>query len=298
MQTIAYVYADDTTHSLTVLGKAHQWLCATPPAPSKVGLLLHTCQRIEWYSRAQIVPPAVELLGHVSTPGARGALVRLAQIAAGSRSLIPGESFIHRQVYAAFTRLMPDHPLYGITREALLLATRAREEFSLSAKVDYSDLPTMLFTPGPHTPRQLLIIGGGMLARAVAAAPPPGYDHVVMWTRGPRKLRRVVEGLSNVSVVRHPSLARVLNGKLYDTVIATTNLHGDYLEHVLETITAPQARRVLDLCATPALTDRPANYRHLYDLDVLRALASANEEMTERAFLARRWIAEKAEVRV
>ncbi|MFD9196595.1 hypothetical protein ACFWCA_51490, partial [Streptomyces phaeochromogenes] len=136
MQPISYIFADDTTHSLAELGAAHQGLCASPPGPSHMGLLLHTCQRVEWYAAAEIMPPAFELLGRSSTSGQRAALVRLGQIAAGSRSLIPGERFIYRQVREAAARLAVDHPLYGVTRGALLLATRAREEFGLYAQVD------------------------------------------------------------------------------------------------------------------------------------------------------------------
>ncbi|MFI0942816.1 hypothetical protein [Streptomyces sp. NPDC021020] len=298
MQPIAYVYADDTTHTLTDLGAAHQALCAAPQFFSETGMLLHTCQRIEWYAVAESLPPALALLGRSQMFGERSALVRLAQIAAGSRSLIPGERFIHRQVQEAGLRLLPDHPLYAVTRDALALASRAREEFGLYARTDYSDLPGLFLTGGSTTPQQLLVVGGGMLARAVAAAPPHGYHRVVMMTRGPRKLRRLVEGLGNVTVVRHPSLDKALADEPYDTVIATTNLHGEYREHVRAAITGPRSRRVLDLCCTPALTDRPDQYHHLYDPDVLGVLTDANADMASRALQARQWIAQNVEVRV
>ncbi|MFD4113203.1 hypothetical protein ACFWSJ_07090 [Streptomyces niveus] len=298
MQPITYVYADDTTHSLAELGAVHQGLCASPPEPSHIGLLLHTCQRIEWYAVAEALPPAVELLGRSSACGQRAALVRLAQIAAGSLSLIAGERFIYRQVREAASRLMPDHPLHGVVRDALVLAARARQEFGLYAQVDYSDLPHILFDRCASEPRRLLVIGGGMLARAIAAAPPPGYDRVVMMTRGPRKLRRLVEGLGTVTVVRHTSLDRALGGRPYDTIIATTNVHGDYQQQVRAAAAGPQSRDVVDLCCTPALPERPNGYRHLYDPDVLRVLAEANRSMADRALQAREWIAQNVEVTV
>lgn len=298
MQPITCVFADDTTHSLTELGLAHQSLCASPPPFSQAALLLHTCQRVEWYAAAEAIPPTLALPWKASTTGYRDALIRLAQITAGTRSLIPGERFIQRQVLATASSLYPGHPIYDVIHGALSLATRAREHFELFAAVDYSDLPTLLLAKQPHGPKQLLVIGGGMLARAVAAAPPPGYERVLMMTRGPRKLRRVVEGLGNVTVVRRPSLARVLGGTSYDTVIATTNLHGDYRQQVQEAVTGPLSGQVLDLCGTPALETRPDGYCHLYDPGVLQALADANSDMTDRASLARQWIAEHAEVRV
>ncbi|WTW98248.1 hypothetical protein OG216_35095 [Streptomycetaceae bacterium NBC_01309] len=259
------------------------------------GMLLHTCQRLEWYT---VGGPATRLPALHDRPtvwGRRLALVRLTQIAAGTRSLVLGERFIHRQVLDAAGRLSSGHPLFHLTTDALHLAQQAREQFDLHAEVDYSDLPTLLLKPRGGT-RQLLVIGGGMLARAVAAAPPAGYERVVMLTRGPRKLRRLVEGLGNVTVVRAPSLAAALDGRPYDTVIATTNLHPDYQSRVADAVTSPLCGCVVDLCSTPALDRRPEHYHHLYDPEVLRTLAAANRDMAERAAHARQWIAQNAEV--
>lgn len=220
--SIVHISADDTTHSLAALGRTHQALCTEPPAPSSHGMLLHTCQRIEWYAIGSLAAPVPVLDGRPPIWGRRRALIRLAQIAAGTQSLVLGERFIHRQVLGAAGRVPFDHPLFRLTKDALRLAERAREEFDLHASVDYSDLPQLLLNHRGGTPaRQLLVIGGGMLARAVAAAPPNGYERVVMMTRGPRKLRRLVDGPGNVTVIRAPSLTRALAGRPYDTVIAT-----------------------------------------------------------------------------
>lgn len=292
---IAYVFADDTTHSLAALGHAHQALCARPPGASRHGMLLHTCQRVEWYAVGGSPSQVETLRRRPAVPGRRTALVRLAQIAAGTRSLVLGERFIHRQVLEAAGRLASDHPLFRLTTDALRLAEQAREKFDLHADVDYSDLPKLLLTPRGET-RQLLVIGGGMLARAVAAAPPAGYERVVMLTRGPRKLRRLVEGLGNVTVVRAPSLAKVLDGRPYDAVIATTNLQPHYRSRVADAAGSPLCGGVVDLCCAPAVDRRPEGYHHLYDPEVLRALAAANRDMAERAAHARRWIAQNAEV--
>lgn len=299
-RSVVCVFADDTTHSLTALGRAHQALCADPPAVSPSGMLLHTCHRVEWYAVGSPAAPVAALASQPRTWGRRQALIRLAQIAAGTRSLVLGERFIHRQVLGAAGRLPSDHPLFGLTKEALRLAEHARERFELYATVDYSDLPQLLLghqSGGPER-RLLLLIGGGMLARVVAAVPPAGYDRVVMMTRGPRKLRRLVDGLGIVTVVRAPSLARALDSWPYDTVIATTNLHPGYRRHVIEAACSPRCGGVVDLCCTPVLDQRPVGYRHLYDPDVLHILAAANQGMAQRADLARQWIAQHAEVTV
>lgn len=294
-RSVAHVFVDDTTHSLAAVGHAHQALCAAPPGPSRCGMLLHTCQRIEWYTACE---PSASIPALGSRPpvwGRRRALTRLAQIAAGTRSLVLGERFIHRQVVDAAGRLPADHPLFQLGTDALRLAEQAREKFDLHADVDYSDLPRLLLTPHNGSARRLLVIGGGMLARAVAAAPPAGYERVLMLTRGPRKLRRLVEGLGNVTVVRAPSLATALDGRPYDTVIATTNLHPDYRRVVADAASSPLCGGVVDLCCAPAV-DRREGYHHLYDPEVLHTLARANRDMASRAADARRWITQRAEV--
>ncbi|MDT3399831.1 hypothetical protein RKE29_24865 [Streptomyces sp. B1866] len=292
-----HVFADDTTHSLPALGRIHQTLCAEQPALQLEGMLLHTCQRIEWYAVGSPASPVPVLDGRPCHQGSRAALARLAQIAAGTRSLVLGERFIHQQVRAAAGRLPADHPLFRLATEALRLAEQARKTFDLHASVDYSDLPKLLLSRYGSAPgRLLLVIGGGMLARAVAAAPPAGYERVVMMTRGPRKLRRLVDGLGNVTVIRAPSLAAALTGRPYDTVIATTNLHPDYRAQVAAAACSSRCGGVVDLCGTPALDQRPEGYHHLYDPEVLRTLAVANRDLAERAALARQWIIQQAEV--
>ncbi|MGW0660109.1 hypothetical protein [Streptodolium elevatio] len=293
--SVAHLFADDTTHSLEALGQAHQALCAVPPGPSGHGMLLHTCQRIEWYTAGDSSASIRMLESRPRIWGRHRALIRLAQIAAGTRSLVLGERFIHRQVVDAVGRLTSDHPLFQLTTSALRLAEQAREEFDLRAEVDYSDLPTLLLTPRGDA-RQLLVIGGGMLARAVASAPPAGYERVVMLTRGPRKLRRLVEGLGNVTVVRAPSLETALADRPYDTVIATTNLHPEYRRRVADAASSPRCGGVVDLCCAPALDQRPKRYHHLYDPEVLHTLAAANRDLAERAAHARQWITQHAEV--
>lgn len=60
-------------------------------------------------------------------------------------------------------------------------------------------------------------------------------------------------------------------------------------------IRSTNARTILDLCCPPVLDERPTPYHHRYDTDVLLIPESANYEMTQRAALARQWIADNAE---
>ncbi|UGQ14341.1 hypothetical protein LO772_12565 [Yinghuangia sp. ASG 101] len=296
---VLHTFIDDTTHPLPALGRMHHDLTQNPPPRSAHGVLLHTCQRVEWYAVGDLAAPVPALRERPIFLGRQRALVRLAQIAAGTRSLVLGEQFVFRQVRAAAEQLPSNHPLFRLLVDALDLAERAREEFRLQAHVDYSDLPRFLLDHRDRgQARRLLIIGGGMLARAVAAAPPGTYEQIVMMTRGPRKLRRLVDGADNITVVRAASLRKALGGRPYDTVIATTNLGPDYRAWVSAAAWSPHCCGVVDLCGEPALDRRPARYLHLYDPDVLETLAEANRDVAERAVLARRWIAQHAEVLV
>lgn len=294
---VLHTFIDDTTHPLPALGRMHHELAGDPPPRSAHGMLLHTCQRIEWYAVGN--PPASipALRDRPVFLGRQRALIRLAQIAAGSRSLVLGERFVFRQVRSAAEQLPSDHPLFPLLVDALDLAEQAREEFHLHANVDYSDLPRSLLDHRDGTEaRRLLVIGGGMLARAVAASSLGAYEQIVMMTRGPRKLRRFVDDADNITVVRAASLPKALAGRPYDTVIATTNLSPEYRARVTEASWSPHCRGVIDLCGEPALEQRPARYLHLYDPAVLETLAEANRDIVERAARVRRWIAQHAEV--
>lgn len=285
-------YIDDTTHPPEVLGELHLRLIDNPPPLSSNGMLLHTCQRIEWYANdctalAPISLPKVSrtIFGHHQV------CARLAQIAAGTKSLILGEQEILSQVEAACKRLPSAHLLVPAVHEALELAKQARVMFALTATTDYPELARRLIesTQGA-TPRMLVVIGGGMLARSVAEECFPGRN-VTLVTRRPKKLaRHLTFPQSAVVVKKINDLREELANIDYDVVIATSSLTPSYCAQVTSLVLAERCRAIVDLCAVPTLDRTQVNYRHLHDAGVLQIIEEANKAMIERAAQARAWI--------
>ncbi|WP_331731303.1 hypothetical protein [Kitasatospora sp. NBC_01300] len=284
-------FNDRTTHTLTDLAAAHQHLLANPPAPSPTGVLLRTCHRTEWYSTTTDGPVLdlnTRIVGHDA------ATARLAQIAAGCLSVIPGEAFIHRQVSHAFAALPVTHPLRRAAAEPLLLATEARRRFGLESRFDYTDLTRQLLTqPGPAagTPTGFTaIVGGGMLARAVAAD--LAHDRaVIMITRDPKSLRNTLTRAGTPAVALRLTAARQdLAGHRFDLVLATNGIDHAYRTAIANLATNDGCQQVVDLCATPLLASGPGR-RHLHDDDVLATIATATATTAERAAQAAAWIA-------
>ncbi|MFJ1931609.1 hypothetical protein ACIPLC_15410 [Kitasatospora sp. NPDC086801] len=284
-------FNDTTTHSLRELGAAFQQLDGAAGMGSMTGLLLRTCHRVEWYE----AEPAAAAAAVLPTPlsrrltGHEAAASRLARIAAGTMSLVLGEQFVFQQVHAAFERLPVSHLLRPVGAEILLLATQARRRFGLRARLDYRDLArTLLDAPATH-PRNLVVVGGGMLAQAVARE--LGDErHVFLLTRSPKKLRRLLRpGNTRPTVLRITDLPDTVRDSGFDLVLATSGLTPDYLDHVASLADAPARSLVVDLCATPVLNGR-SKYQHLHHPAVITLIEEANRPAVEAARAASSWI--------
>lgn len=134
-----------------------------PEASRSTEVVLRTCHRFERYwaeeddfSLESRSPHGPVVIGHAAVSA------RLAQIAAGTVSLIVGESFVYQQVYAAFHGLPLNHLLSGAAAEA-------RRRFDLHAALDYSQLARMLLDDCSPADTTAVVVGGGMLAQALGA---------------------------------------------------------------------------------------------------------------------------------
>jgi glutamyl-tRNA reductase len=288
-------YIDLTTHAPGEVAGRYAQSSADVPASSASGVWLRTCHRLEWYegltpARTEItdfLPEARSVEGHAAVA------TRLAQIAAGARSLIVGERFVFDQVSAAFTNLGADHCLLHAAAEALSVAVEARRAFKLSAVLDYTGLCRLLLEDAAgDVRRSLVVIGGGVLARALAAEFARSRA-VVLVTRNPKKLRRnlAAAGVS-ATTCRITQADEVLVSQPYDLIIATSGVDALYREGIDALAAARDCRTTLDLCAIPVLEPGP-DYRHLHDPDVITIIEDANREVAARATEARAWIADR-----
>ncbi len=104
------VYIDHTTEPVEALGGLHHRFVRDPPKLQVPGLLLHTCHRVEWYSKAEGSLPVPELASGKEIFGERAALSRLSKIASGVMSIVVGDSLVFRQVVEAGCRLERTSP--------------------------------------------------------------------------------------------------------------------------------------------------------------------------------------------
>ena len=281
-------YIDATTHSLEILGHEYQKGAQASSGPTEA--VLRTCHRFERYwaegadfSLGSRRPPGSVVLGHDAVSA------RLAQIAAGTTSLIVGESFVYQQVHAAFQNLPPEHLLAGAAVESLATAAEARRRFDLRAALDYSQLARMLLDDCSPADTTAVVIGGGMLAQAIAAEL-ASTRSVVLITRSPKRLRRQLAGSGvRAAVSRIDSLSPDLADQGYNVVLATHGLEGEHRTRVVEISERANCLAVIDLCATRTMSDRPA-YLHLHHPVVLEAIEEANRGIADRAAAARLWI--------
>lgn len=295
---IQCAYIDATNRSWNQLGLIHDGLVAKPPEASPAGLLLHTCHRVEWFSVGAVAGPVIpELCDGQRIFGLSPSMTRLAQIAAGTRSLIPGEQFVREQVRRAVARLGPEHPMETVASQALVLADRARGAFDLKASLDYGAVPRMWFDSGAVQRSQLalVVVGSGMLAHAVIADTASAYRAVLCVSRDPKRLRRRSPGSPLARAVRPRSVAQALAGIRFHLVIATTNLSGEYRGVLRQLIHDPSCVATIDLCGAPVVEDSLEGYAHLHDPAVLALLHDANANAAARARAAAAWIADRAE---
>ncbi|MFF9212896.1 MULTISPECIES: hypothetical protein [unclassified Streptomyces] len=292
-QTLHCAYHDSTTQSIDQLGQLHASALAAQPQQTATGALLHTCHRIEWYSAGPVDGDTPTLAGAQTLTGYRPVVDRIAQIAAGCRSLIPGDRFVQGQVASVFEALPDEHPLRDAADSALALARQARTRFTLVADVDYPQLAGLLLTQqhagDADRGLPLLIIGGGSLARACARSL-GAQRRVIMVTRQPKRLRRSLRYSGTCpQVVTVAQAVEATNGHSFEAILATTLGHAAHHDTVLKLLSADGCRAVVDLCTVPLRLERPG-YTHLHAPQVLDTIARANQRTAVRAAQAARWI--------
>ncbi|MGY1965541.1 hypothetical protein ACW9HH_14960 [Nocardia gipuzkoensis] len=220
---------------------------------------------------------------------------RLAEIAAGLRSRIVGDGFVLSQVESAGQLLPEGHPCKPVVADSVALARRVRDELGFDAALDYPAAAlTVLAERAEPAGRTLLVVGGGMLGRAVAEqAGSAGYTHALIVTRTPSRLRKRLAGTTHpISLARVDGAREMLGTRRWDAVIATTALDERYRARIKTLIDSPECVGAVDLSGVPLrgrVTDR---YQHMYGLHFTALIQRQNRYVARRADLVRRRIAE------
>jgi glutamyl-tRNA reductase len=241
------------------------------------------------------------MVQHPSGLATLGNLTRIAQVAAGVKSLIPGDQLVLQQVAEAHARTSAQSEIHHVTRAGIKLAREARERFDLVPDVDYADVPRTLRSDSFAGPDLLVVVGGGMLARAVAAAPGPGYQRVLIATRNPKRLRQSIRSESHdgtpVSAANIGDVLTACSNRRFNLVVATTSPNELYRTKIVELIAHRNANATLDLCAEPISRDTVANCRRISEVDFKTWLYEANQTLHARIREASEWIISESESR-
>lgn len=296
------VYLDHTTSSVAALGLVHQRLVDAPPTDAHSGLLLHTCHRVEWYAGNEAEPPVPDLRDGATVLGRSQALSRLSQVASGARSLVVGDRLVLQQVIDAGARLPDDSIMRDFVTEAVEIATEARQRFDLTPAVDYADVPRVLRSQETSGAKQgslrMILVGGGMLAQAIAVGSGAAYGDVVMVTRSTSRLRRTMaaaHGQTAGITVSSSQHALTNHAQVpFDLVIASASSNPTYLQNVRGLARHDNVNLVLDFTATSSFSQRPSSYHHISDPGMIQWLRDSNLPVERRAAQAVEWIEERA----
>ncbi|MGF0320563.1 hypothetical protein [Nocardia fluminea] len=280
---------DTTVWPAQAIGAAHEHL-ADELATNTTGFILHTCQRVEAYTldRPAVLPdPSGEVIGRNSV--AR----RLTEIAAGVRSQVLGERFVLQQVALAGATA-EETPFTRVVGDAVMVATELRRRHNLDAALDYPEAALGILTDRqPARPDSLVVIGGGMLARAIAAHGRELYRNVMVVTRSPKRARRRLGEMAASTSVCTPAGAYALLGSTrWDAVIATTNLDETYRLKIGALVDDRSCVGAVDLSSVPLRRSCTEGYQHMYGQRFTSLVDQQNAEVADRVELVRRAIAE------
>lgn len=290
-------YFDSSVADLQEIGAHREWL-STGITPSDHEFVLSTGQRVELVSLEAIPaggrdPRMPETAGRVT--GESAVRQRLAEIAVGLRSRIVGEGFVLRQVDSACQRLPERHPCKPVVEDSVTLARRLREELGFAAALDYPAAAlTALAERSEPAGRTLLVVGGGMLGRAVAEqAGTAGYAQALIVTRTPSKARKKLERTTcPVSLSAVDGARERLGTRGWDAVIATSAVDGGYRARIKTLIDAPDCVGAMDLSGVPLRSQATDRYQHMYGPRFTALVHKQNRYVARRADLVRRRIAE------
>lgn len=244
-------YLDHKSSARNLLADLHECAPLWKESWQHREVILSTCLRYERYYFDNLESGYVLPLNWCQVDGIASTLNRLARIACGIESEILGERFIEVQVAKAFAASPVATPLGALGAEAIAIARTVRERHLHSASTDYDSLTFQVLRKirsSSRVPKMLVLIGSGMLARAIARrGGSEGYERVAVVTRSPRTLRQDVDGLWFAGP---PKLFKEHGDSApFDCVIATTSIDALYLEDLMPIFESRSCASMIDLSA-------------------------------------------------
>lgn len=288
--SLSCAYIDASVLPMSQLAQLYHKLSLETTWHPPESFCLVTCQRVEVYSMG----PPLDLSGlrdMVHLLDSVAVRQRLSEVAAGVRSHLLGERFILEQVERSARSLPVDHPITPLVVEAIEVAKQARQTHSFIAVADYPELVSRLL---PQDGGLTLVVGGGMLAQAVAARLANDMTDLVMVTRSLKKLRRSLAILDlRVNTINYFNLAAVLDGRQYTVVIATDQVTDELQSRLSQLVSTPACKGAVDLCSVPICPpgEQPTGYITMYDPEFAALVAEINEGLRDRVDLVRSDIA-------
>jgi glutamyl-tRNA reductase len=266
-------------------------------------LLLTTCLRVELYGdRGAVQTRSADIIGSPkgSLFGTVEIAQRLAEIAAGARSQILGESYIGEQIGQAAELLEPSSPMRRLAAVAVEIGKEAQRKYSFVATADYDRIVLDLVNEAIGlgcTGGTLYLVGAGMLGRSILLGElPRRFRSTRIISRDPKGVRKKLRGLAipPIEVGRADNLTPARQSGSV-VVIATSEVADTYRCTLEAMFRAVEPSTIIELSSLPAfasLQQCSGGYINMYSDRFKRILAVSNEGLASRLELVKNHIRE------
>jgi glutamyl-tRNA reductase len=256
-------------------------------------LLLTTCLRVELYGdRGAVLAQSDDVVGSPkgSLFGTDEIAQRLAEIAAGARSQILGESFIGEQIGQAADLLPAGSPMRRLAALAVQIGKEAQRQCAFFSTADYDRIVLDLANEAIGTDRiggTLYLIGAGMLGRSILLGELPGrFNSTRIISRDPKGVRKKLRGLAipPIEISRADNL-RPIKEPNSVVVIATSDVADTYRSTLEALFRAIAPSTIIELSSIPAFSCLPqssGNYVNMYSEKFNRILGASNDALASR----------------
>ena len=260
------------------------------PEQASSGMTLATCHRIEVFSQLPIKPNLLrDVFGYEGKHviGDAPVFKRMLEIGTGLRSQLLGEKFILEQFRQSVQKLPVSNGIRETAEFAAATAKSIRDKYGFYAQFDYEELVFDYFAASASRSmdaqsRTLIIVGSGMLARAIARrAPQYGFRNTLIVSRVAKQLRKQGLDLPLVGLYKAANIPSQYLETPYVTFIATTDMTGSYRDAIIALLQSQQFCGIVDMSSIPLDLPKSAGLQPLtmYDPRYIDAVGRANEAL-------------------